>query len=60
MWASKYQNLFSEKCALCSNILSRDSEKYSYLPPTYRSLIDGKAYHNHCKANQSKSNHPII
>lgn len=47
IWLNSYHNLFQIACKQCGKMLFRDSIKFQFLPPTYRT-IDGLPFHNSC------------
>eukprot|EP01102_Stenamoeba_stenopodia_P008782 TRINITY_DN2563_c0_g1_i1.p1 TRINITY_DN2563_c0_g1~~TRINITY_DN2563_c0_g1_i1.p1 ORF type:complete len:368 (-),score=76.88 TRINITY_DN2563_c0_g1_i1:115-1218(-) len=48
LWLGYYQDLWSAPCRGCNKHLYYDSTAYQFLPPSFRALDSGWAYHPQC------------
>lgn len=47
-WLGYYDKIYQTPCSLCKKVLIKESEDWSFLPPSFRDYGSGQAFHSKC------------
>ncbi|KAJ0396019.1 hypothetical protein P43SY_009749 [Pythium insidiosum] len=47
-WLGYFDKLYQTPCATCKKILIKESDEWSFLPPSFRDYSSGQAFHSKC------------
>ncbi|TMW67347.1 hypothetical protein Poli38472_012463 [Pythium oligandrum] len=47
-WLGYYDKIYQTPCSVCKKILIKESEEWSFLPPSFRDYGSGQAFHCKC------------
>ncbi|KAF4321017.1 hypothetical protein JM18_004528 [Phytophthora kernoviae] len=47
-WFGYYDKIYQTPCSFCKKLLTKESEEWAYLPPSFRDYANGQAFHSKC------------
>ena len=47
-WLGFYDKIYQTPCSFCKKLLTKESEEWAYVPPSFRDYANGQAFHSRC------------
>ncbi|UIZ23413.1 hypothetical protein KXD40_008000 [Peronospora effusa] len=47
-WLGFYDKIYQTPCSFCKKLLTKESEEWAYVPPSFRDYANGQAFHSKC------------
>ncbi|CAI5711415.1 unnamed protein product [Peronospora destructor] len=47
-WLGFYDKIYQTACSFCKKLLTKESEEWAYVPPSFRDYANGHAFHSKC------------